>query len=172
MNNNVLLLSEKYLKENSLVNDNVSTEYIIPAIKQAQTECLTPLLGSKLFDKLCTLVASGEISDPVNILYKELLDDYALNYLVNCTQANLQIGLTYKIRNAGAVVNSDTEHYSNADLRTIQYLEQHYRDKADQMAIRMKNFIKCHKADIPESCGCSCCDGVKPSHHIHTNINI
>ena len=48
----VLLISEKTLKQNSVINNNVDGMYILPAIEYAQDAGLQPFLGTKLYNKL------------------------------------------------------------------------------------------------------------------------
>ena len=55
------LISEKTLKENSVINNNVDGMYILPAIEFAQDAGLQPLLGTVLYEKLMDLVADGSI---------------------------------------------------------------------------------------------------------------
>ena len=51
--NNILLISEKTIKENSLVSNNVDGKYIQNAIRTAQDISLQPIIGEKLFKRLC-----------------------------------------------------------------------------------------------------------------------
>ena len=74
--NNILLISEQTLKADSLINDNVDNQYILPAITLAQDTGLQPLIGTKLFQKLQKLVNDSEIGLAANAIYKTLLDDY------------------------------------------------------------------------------------------------
>ena len=57
----VLLISEKTLKSNGVINNNVDGMYILPAIDYAQDAGLQPIIGTKLYNKLMDLVADGSI---------------------------------------------------------------------------------------------------------------
>ena len=171
--NKIFLLGVQTLKENSAVNANVSDEYILPCIAEAQYSGLMPLIGKCLYSKLCSLVASTEIELPENEPYKTLLDDYVVPYLIQKTQSELQLTIGFKIRNAGPVQNSDAEHYSNADLRTIQYLQQSYLDKSNTVAHRLERFLCKHRSDYPELCNCNdCSEVIRNPKAYKTNINL
>ena len=97
----VLLLSEQRLKEDSLINNNVDSMYIFPAIQTAQEIGLQPLLGTKLYNKLLEVVENGGDEQ-----YFDLLDSYVIPYLEMKVMADIQIPLAYKIRNGGLVQNT------------------------------------------------------------------
>ena len=52
----VLLISEKFIKENCEISNNVSGKFLQSAIKEAQDLKLTPILGDALVAKLKDLV--------------------------------------------------------------------------------------------------------------------
>lgn len=48
---NVLFISESYLKNNSLIDDNVDQRIILPSIITAQDMRSHPILGTPLYDE-------------------------------------------------------------------------------------------------------------------------
>ena len=60
--NEILLISEKTLKANGVINNNVDNMYIFPAIRYAQDAGLQPIIGTKLYNKLMDLVENGSIT--------------------------------------------------------------------------------------------------------------
>ena len=99
----VLLISEKTLKSNGVINNNVDGMYILPAIEYAQDAGLQPIIGTKLYNKLMDLVSDSSIQQETD--YKVLLDEYVTPYLLNKVTADIQIPLNYKLRNQGVVQN-------------------------------------------------------------------
>lgn len=146
-----MLISEKTLKSCGLINDNVDNSYIYPAIQFAQ-DGLQELIGSCLYRKICDLVLAGEVEDP----YKYLLDEYIIPYLINKVTSEIQIPLSYKLRNQG-VVQITGENTYNTSMRDIQYLVDHYNNKANFYANRMSAYLLDNKELFPEykACGCS-----------------
>jgi hypothetical protein len=114
----VLLISEATLKKNSVINNNVDGMYILPAIEYAQDAGLQPLLGTKLYNKLMDLVADGSIQTETD--YKVLLDEYITPYLLNKVTADIQIPLTYKLRNQGVVQQTDANVYQPS-MKDLQF---------------------------------------------------
>ena len=72
--NDVLLISEQTLKNDSLIGDNVESVLILPAIIIAQEQGLQPVIGTKLLRKLQDLIDNDSILSPTYLAYKELLD--------------------------------------------------------------------------------------------------
>ena len=77
----VLLISENTLKKYTLINDNVDSKYILPAIQITQDCDLDTLIGTVLNNKIQSLVRDNSIAQPENEHYQELLDEYRRKYL-------------------------------------------------------------------------------------------
>lgn len=168
MNMNVLLISEKTLKEFNIA-DNLDATYLTPAIMTSQDIYLTQIIGSKLVDKIKLLVSTGEIVNEENKEYKILLDDYITAYLQYKACAELTLPLAYKERNAG-VVQTNNEYVVNTGMKDAKYLESYYNDRADYYGLRMTAYIKANSTYFPEY-NCSGCDGsVSPSNSTDCQI--
>jgi len=48
----VLFISETYVKNNTLIDENVDMRLILPSIKDAQELRIHPILGTPLYDDL------------------------------------------------------------------------------------------------------------------------
>jgi len=164
----VFLISEKTLKENSVINNNVDGMYILPAIEYAQDAGLQPLLGTKLYNKLMDLVEEGTITGATD--YKLLLDEYIKPYLVNKVTADIQIPLAFKLRNQGVVQNTSDNTYLPT-LRDMQYVTQNYENKANFYGNRMSDYLKANRSKYPEYCSIdSCADMPSDSGAYNTGI--
>lgn len=152
----ILLLSEKTLKQDSLVNDNVDSSYIVPAIQVAQEQGLQQLIGTMLYDKLCQLVEQGNIPEA----YRTLLDDYITPYLEYKVMAEIQIPLSYKFRNLGVNQTTDEHTYSQS-LRDTQYLIEYYDNKAKFYSNRLFDYLKANRQSFPEFLKKSACDDIQ-----------
>lgn len=150
----VFLISEKTIKENSVVNDNVDTMYILPAIEFAQDEGLQSLIGTKLYKRLMDLVESGDIEEYSD--YKYLLDEYITPYLLNKVTADVQLPIAYKVRNQG-VMQLNSEYSNNLSIRDVQYLIQFYENKAIFYGNRMSDYLKANNRRYPEYCSLDSC---------------
>lgn len=164
----VLLISEKTLKENSVINNNVDGMYILPAIEYAQDAGLQPLLGTKLYNKLMDLVADGSITGATD--YKLLLDEYVQPYLLNKVTADIQIPLTFKLRNQGVVQQTGENTYLPS-LKDMQYVVQNYENKANFYGQRMSDYLHANHTKYPEYCKIdSCADMPSDSGAYNTGI--
>ena len=59
----IFLINENIMKTETILNDNVGTELIRPAIEASQDIYLQQLIGSELLDKLYDLIATNKIND-------------------------------------------------------------------------------------------------------------
>lgn len=154
MNNKILLISETYLKEHSSLSENVFGKYILPAIKEAQEMNLVQVIGECLYNVLCDMVDSGDISLPENEVYKELLDNYVMDFLVYAVQSNLVPLLNAKLGNIGSVVSND-EHIQTLSQTNVELLVNYFKERADFYAKRCQEFVMKNKEAI-KLCDCSC----------------
>ena len=150
----VLLISEQTLKKNSVVNNNVDGMYILPAIEYAQDAGLQPLLGTKLYNKLMSLVEDGSIVTSTD--YKFLLDEYIAPYLINKVTADIQIPLAFKLRNQGVVQNTSENTYVPS-LKDMQYVAQSYENKANFYGNRLSDYLRANRSKYPEYCSIDSC---------------
>lgn len=150
----VFLVSEATMKKNSVVNNNVDGMYLLPAIEYAQDAGLQPIIGTKLYNKLMDLVADGTISGATE--YKLLLDEYVTPYLINKVTADIQLPLSFKLRNQGVLQQTGENTYVPS-IKDIQYLIQHYQNQADFYANRMSDYLRANRLTYPEYCSIDSC---------------
>lgn len=149
--NNVLFISEKTIKENSLVSNNVDGKYIQNAIRTAQDISLQPIIGSKMFKKLAQMIQDDALTD----LYRNLLVDYIQPILVNSVMSDLVLQLTYKFRNMGAVQTTDT-NLMLPSLKDLQYIREDYNMKAMFYMNRLSDYLEANCTKFKEYPGCGC----------------
>lgn len=150
----VFLVSEATMKKNSVVNNNVDGMYLLPAIEFAQDAGLQPIIGTKLYNKLMDLVENGSITGSTD--YKYLLDEYITPYLVNKVTADIQIPLSFKLRNQGVVQQTDANTYVPS-MKDIQYVIQNYENKANFYSNRMSDYLRANRSKYPEYCSVDSC---------------
>ena len=100
MIHNIFLISEKTLKQRSLITDPTLSYVIKPAIECAQKIGLREIIGECLIEKLQLLVSTKTedqthflINMPEYVHYKELLNNYITDYLVYKTMAEAVISI-------------------------------------------------------------------------------
>lgn len=149
--NNVLFISEKTIKENSLVSNNVDGKYIQNAIKTAQDISLQPIIGSKMFRKLTQMIQDNALTE----LYSNLLTEYIQPILVNSVMSDLVLQLTYKFRNMGSVQTTDT-NLVLPSLKDLQYIREDYNLKAQFYMNRLSDYLEANCTKFKEYPGCGC----------------
>ena len=145
----VLLTSEKYIKANCEISDNVSGKFLESAIAEAQDLKLTPILGEALVAKLKELVANGTISQAGNAAYKLLLDKYVQKFLMWTVKVDIAHTTSYKLSNFGVTKTSD-ENIQVASKDEIIADQDYSQAKADAYCNHMQNYLLDNRALYPE----------------------
>lgn len=145
----IFLISEETLKTETIINDNMGSEYIGPAIETSQDIYLQQIIGTCLLDKLYNLVETNDISKEDNVKYKILLDDYITNYLKFKVLSEITIPLAYKYRNTGVVQIGGT-NITNTTMRDAGLVQNHYDLRANFYADRLVSYLCANNGDFPE----------------------
>ena len=151
---NVLLTSEKFVKEQTDIDDNVAGKFLRPSIQEAQDIELEEVLGSCLKGKLVQLVGEGLINDPEYAAYKELLDRCQY-YLAYMALIGVMHKVPYKTANAGVVKTPD-ERVVNATDTEIDRNIAYYQGKADSCCYRLQTWLLQNSSAFPELAPCDC----------------
>lgn len=139
-NNDVLLISEDYIKSTTNISDNISNDYLLPAVKLAQDIELESTIGTHLLQKLQVLVFDNNIGNEENVMYKLLLDKYIQPYLVYSTIKHLTPTVAYKIMNQG-IVRTDDEKSYNVTTNEVDKVSEHYKHLANVYKKRLQLFL-------------------------------
>ena len=153
--NNILLISEKYVKENSGLDDNVYGKFLLPAIREAQDINLQSIIGTSLLDAICQMVNDDTISDDDNFNYKYLLDKHIQPYLLYCSLANTIPLIGSKLTNMGAIISND-EHVENLSKNDKDSLISYYTLRSDHYARQMQKYLVKNRIIYPELKECDC----------------
>lgn len=150
----ILLCSEKFVKEETSINDNLNAKFLRPSLREAQEKDFKQVVGGCLLQKLKDLVASGDITLPANAMYKELLD-MAQYFLAYTALARVAVKVSYKIGNLGVAKTADTNIYS-ASQDEVSKLQYYYQASADGYCLDLQKFILANIASYPEVASCTC----------------
>lgn len=145
----VLLISEKYIKDNCEISDNVSGKFLQSAIVEAQDLKLVPILGEALVAKLKELVANNQIGQQANAAYKTLLDKYVQRFLMWSVKVDIAHTTSYKLSNFGVTKTSD-ENVQVASQAEIIADQDYSQAKADAYCNYMQNYLLDNRALYPE----------------------
>lgn len=140
----VLLSSEKFIKEATSLSDNTASKYILPSLREAQENGLKSILGEALLTKLKNLYRSGSLFGA----YKTLVDECQY-YLAYATLVEVALRVSYKLGNFGVTKSTDT-NIQVASQDEIAKMQEYYQSKADARCIELQNFLLDHRNDYPE----------------------
>lgn len=149
---NVLLISEDFVKTNSEISSNLYGSYLLPAIRTAQDMGLQPILGEALYNKILELVGTGDITASTYSHYKELLDDKIHPYLLERVIADIVPIISTKVANLGDIVSYSAKGekiitLNGAEIEKLVYYHTH---KADFYARRIQEYLINNYEDYPE----------------------
>ena len=157
----ILLSSEKFIKEATSVSDNLSGKYILPSLREAQEIGLKGILGDKLLARVKSLVQSGLIETEAGGVYKTLVD-HCQYYLAYMTIVEVTNKVSYKVGNFGVTKTQD-ENLQVATQDEIAKMQYYYQSKADACCLDLQNFLLEHREEYPELTECCC-------HKIESNL--
>lgn len=145
--NNVLLISEDYIKTHTSLGDNLTAGYLLPTIKLAQDINLQNVIGTKLYDRLRELVDSGDITTEID--YKHLLDVYIQPFLAYSVVSMVTLPAAFKITNAG-VVRTEDEKMSNVSLSDVNLIKEYYNKYANYYKNLLQKYLLDYQNIYPE----------------------
>ena len=142
---NTLLISEKYVKTQSNIQDNVWGDFLTPAIREAQDIELQPIIGRPLYKKILKEVEEKD----VEARFKTLIEDWIQPYLLYQTIVSLIPIIGTKLGNIGMVISND-EHVQNISSSERENLEYRYRYLADHYKSELQKYLLANKDLYPE----------------------
>lgn len=152
-----LIITERYLKENGLVNDNADMKVITPIIVLIQDLYIHNILGTDLYNEIQTQINTDSVSaDNQTLLDRHILPCMLWYTLCECTPA-----FKYRYMNKGVMVkNSDNSQ--PADLGEIKFLMDKWRNNAQVYHDRAIRFLKANRTTYPLYDANTDCDDIKP----------
>ena len=153
----VLLSSEKFIKNTTNISDNVAGKFILPSLREAQEINFRGIVGDCLLNALKQMVADNVFVDPIQpeyLPYKELLDR-AQYYLAYQTIVEVCGKVTYKIGNFGVAKSSD-ENLQPVGPDELDQQRTYYQSKADAHCYQLQGWLLENRASFPELRDCDC----------------
>lgn len=151
----IFLISEKTVKENTIIPDNLQSQFLQQAITEAQEIYLQEIIGTKLLNYLCELVRTNVIVEEGYEDYKYLLDEYITPFLQYRVLTDLQIPLYSKDRNLGVITTND-DRVNNVAFGDVQKIMQHYQNKASFYSNRLSKYLCKNKNKYKQYDHCDC----------------
>ena len=165
-----LIITEYYLKQNSIVNENSDMKIITPTIILVQDIYIHPILGSDLYDEIQTQITTSTVGtvDAVSAANVTLLDNYILPTMLWFILCECTPVFKYRYMNKGVMVKN-SENSAPADLAEIKFLMDRWKNNAEVYAERCTAFLKCNTDTYPLYCANPDGNDIKPNKTNYTN---
>lgn len=144
-----LFISVAELKKKSIIDGNVDSDKILQFVEVAQDTNIHNYLGTRLYEKLQSLIVNATINDVSNTKYKTLLDDYVKPMLIWYSQATILPFLLFQVKNGGVYKHS-SENSETINKDELDYIIQRTRDNAEFYTKRYLDYICANSTLYPE----------------------
>lgn len=144
-----LFITTNDLRRKSIIGGAVDADKFIQFIEVAQDIHIQNYLGTKLYDKISTLIVNDTIDDAGNAVYKTLLNDYLTPMLIWFAQSDYYMFASYQVSNGG-VFRHRSESSETPSMQEIKSLVDSSRDKAEFYVRRFLDYMDNNSNLFPE----------------------
>lgn len=141
----ITIIGEEYLKQNSVLNLNIDTDKLRPAIVDAQTLNIQTILGTTLLTKILTDIDSNTLSGN----YQTLTDDYIIPALVKWSLYYATLDISFQMYNKG-VMQRTSEFAQPSSIKDIQMLRNEIKNNAEFLSQRLNHYLCDNSNLFPE----------------------
>jgi len=144
-----LFITLTELKRKSIIDGTLDEDKLIQFVEVAQDIHIQNYLGTKLYEKIQTLIKDDTLDDSENAKYKTLLNSYIKPMLIWYSQYSFIPFASYQISNGGIFKHS-SESSSSPSKEEIDALTRKAKDFADFYTNRFFDYIDEKTGDYPE----------------------
>lgn len=142
---NVLFVTVQYLRENSVINDNVDGNLLQPVIRTVHDKYLHPILGSQLYYSLQQKVITNTLTG--NYLF--LMNNYIVPFLLHYSTYESIPFMAFKFRNKGIQKQSSPDS-TPAELGELTYVRDSVLATAQFYGERLVEYLCANQSSFPE----------------------
>jgi hypothetical protein len=159
-----LMMGETYLKQASIINDNADMKAITPVIDDVQRLYIEDLLGTQLYNSILSQISTNSVSSA----NQTLLDSYVLPCMKFYVLCECSPVFKYRYMNKGVMIKN-SENSQPADLQEIMFMMDKWKNNAEKLAQRCKDFLSEESATYPLYLSNSKSYEYKPNINNYTN---
>ena len=137
------IISETYLKEESVLHDNIDSKIIKNALREAQNIYTRDVLGSALYDLIISQLPSSLTAANAN-----LVTNYIAPMQKYFALKEIIISLQFKLANT-AVLIREAENMRPVTMDDVEILETKYGDRGEYYRKRLVDFLCLNIVDYP-----------------------
>jgi len=135
------LINSTYVINNSVILESVESKFIDVAIDNATQLYIVPTIGSKLYNKIVSLINDGTINSEANVHYKTLLDTKIIPCLMNYAVYESIIPLTFKVSPKGVLQNTN-ENSQTLQFNDVRQVSTFFFERAEKMLDLLKRHLR------------------------------
>ena len=147
-----LFITMTELKRKSIIDGALDTDKLIQFVEVAQDIHIQNFLGTKLYEKIQSLITGGTLDDSANAAYKTLLNSHIKPMLIWYSQYSYIPFAAYQISNGG-IFKHTTESSDTLTKSELDSLTARAKDFADFYVNRFFDFIDEKSQDYPDYTG-------------------
>jgi|GEM_PF-502416 len=140
----VLFISEKYVKDNSYIDNNVDDKLLTPLIILAQDKHILPVTGTSLWNDLITQIVSASVSSG----YQDLLNNYLQKATLWWTLSEAVLPLAYKFTNKN-VLQKNSDNGQPASMPDLLKLKDQFTQNAEYYSERAIRHLRANTDVFP-----------------------
>lgn len=161
-----LIISQRYVKETSEIDENVDMNLINPTIWRCQEQYIQAYLGTPLYEK----IQADIVADTLTADYLTLVNNYIADTLLYYTMYEVQVPLLYKMRNK-SVAKANSDNALPVSYTEHKYLRDFYKDKAEYFAKRLTDYLCVNSTLFPEYNNFTSSDQIRPK-SAHSTVSV
>lgn len=161
-----LFITMTELKRKSIIDGTLDEDKLIQFVEVAQDIHIQNYLGTKLYEKMQTLITGGTLDNVANAKYKTLLNSYVKPMLIWYSQYSFIPFAAYQVSNGG-IFKHQSENATSLTKEEIDSLAQKAKSFAEFYTNRFFDYIENKTADYPEYNG-NQPDGMYPNKDVDT----
>lgn len=131
-----LLVSEQFIKDTTVIDENVDMKLLRDVIELCQDKYILPLVGTGIYNELQTQILAGTLT----ALNTTLMDSYAIKAMKWWVQYEGVDVLTYKFNNK-SVSKKNSENSQPIDMEEVRRLMEKFRTNAEMYSQRLTYYI-------------------------------
>ncbi|QDP47149.1 MAG: hypothetical protein GOVbin40013_30 [Prokaryotic dsDNA virus sp.] len=147
-----LFITMTELKRKSIIDGALDTDKLVQFVEVAQDVHIQNFLGTKLYDKIQTLITGGTLDDSANAAYKTLLNTYIKPMLIWYSQYSYIPFAAFQISNGGVFKHS-SESSESVSKEELDSLTAKAKDFADFYTNRFVDYMIENSSSFPEYTG-------------------
>lgn len=140
-----LFVGVQYLRDNTIINDNVDAQVLQPIIRMAQYKYIQDAIGTNLYNKLLADINANTLTGNYQILVEQYIIPTLAQY---CIVESIPY-MNFKFRQK-SISKQNSDNSTAAELPELYYLRDNATSTAQFYTERMSRYLQANLALFPE----------------------